>query len=288
MPPPPRTKWTRRVPYPVLIGHAASLATPFRSAGRSTGVHVSFCNQTRPPALCAPRGYSSSRIANSGHAMRGAPRILAASSPIAPRSEPCLCPSARAQRQAGRQRATGAHDGGQRESPGRAETDLFVRSYVLPGLPQEDACQPEPARRGGGAGHRLAARRAPRAPRRRRGAEGRTGSRERPCRAPCARRSQRSCRGAALSRKSRAGPPRDAVARPPLVRGRGTHPSPSSPPEAHPSAPRAISALYVSTCRGLAASRWHRQRACLLSSWSYQRDLPPPVLTGHAASPAPC
>jgi len=24
-PPPPRTKWTRRVPYPVLIGHAASL-----------------------------------------------------------------------------------------------------------------------------------------------------------------------------------------------------------------------------------------------------------------------
>jgi len=26
--PPPRTKWTRRVPHPVLIGHAASLATP--------------------------------------------------------------------------------------------------------------------------------------------------------------------------------------------------------------------------------------------------------------------
>ena len=25
-PPPPRTKWTRRVPHPVLIGHAASLA----------------------------------------------------------------------------------------------------------------------------------------------------------------------------------------------------------------------------------------------------------------------
>ena len=24
--PPPRTKWTRRVPHPVLIGHAASLA----------------------------------------------------------------------------------------------------------------------------------------------------------------------------------------------------------------------------------------------------------------------
>jgi hypothetical protein len=28
VPPPPRTKWTRRVPHPVLIGHAASL-TPY-------------------------------------------------------------------------------------------------------------------------------------------------------------------------------------------------------------------------------------------------------------------
>ena len=27
-PPPPRTKWTRRVPHPVLIGHAGSL-TPY-------------------------------------------------------------------------------------------------------------------------------------------------------------------------------------------------------------------------------------------------------------------
>ena len=25
-PPPPRTKWTRRVPHPVLIGHVASLS----------------------------------------------------------------------------------------------------------------------------------------------------------------------------------------------------------------------------------------------------------------------
>ena len=25
VPPPPRTNWTRRVPHPVLIGHAASL-----------------------------------------------------------------------------------------------------------------------------------------------------------------------------------------------------------------------------------------------------------------------
>ena len=33
-PPPPRTKWTRRVPHPVLIGHAASI-TPQRSGARS-------------------------------------------------------------------------------------------------------------------------------------------------------------------------------------------------------------------------------------------------------------
>jgi len=35
LPPPPRTKWTRRVPHPVLIGHAASL-TPYH--GRCTVV----------------------------------------------------------------------------------------------------------------------------------------------------------------------------------------------------------------------------------------------------------
>jgi len=32
--PPPRTKWTRRVPHPVLIGHAASLTTYARGAWR--------------------------------------------------------------------------------------------------------------------------------------------------------------------------------------------------------------------------------------------------------------
>ena len=33
LPPPPRTKWTRRVPHPVLIGHAASLSlgAPWRT-----------------------------------------------------------------------------------------------------------------------------------------------------------------------------------------------------------------------------------------------------------------
>jgi hypothetical protein len=32
-PPPPRTKWTRRVPHPVLIGHAASLSQVGKEAG---------------------------------------------------------------------------------------------------------------------------------------------------------------------------------------------------------------------------------------------------------------
>jgi len=33
-PPPPRTKWTRRVPHPVLIGHTRQLRAPHRSASR--------------------------------------------------------------------------------------------------------------------------------------------------------------------------------------------------------------------------------------------------------------
>jgi len=40
-PPPPRTKWTRRVPHPVLIGHAASL-------GRSRGTRRRRDPPTRP------------------------------------------------------------------------------------------------------------------------------------------------------------------------------------------------------------------------------------------------
>ena len=32
--PPPRTKWTRRVPHPVLIGHAASLGRLFMRRGQ--------------------------------------------------------------------------------------------------------------------------------------------------------------------------------------------------------------------------------------------------------------
>ena len=40
VPPPSRTNWTRRVPHPVLIGHAASLSQVLSafSCGRSTAV----------------------------------------------------------------------------------------------------------------------------------------------------------------------------------------------------------------------------------------------------------
>jgi hypothetical protein len=41
LPPPPRTNWTRRVPHPVLIGHAASL-TPYKSDTQPL---------TQPPSL---------------------------------------------------------------------------------------------------------------------------------------------------------------------------------------------------------------------------------------------
>jgi len=47
-PAPPRTKWTRRVPHPVLIGHAASLTpkghvTADYSSGHDIWVHEKKC-----------------------------------------------------------------------------------------------------------------------------------------------------------------------------------------------------------------------------------------------------
>jgi len=56
-PPPPssRAKWTRRVPHPVLIGHAASLSQVLRAhaaAARRAARHPGMCP---PPAVPAPR-----------------------------------------------------------------------------------------------------------------------------------------------------------------------------------------------------------------------------------------
>ena len=43
-PPPPRTKWTRRVPHPVLIGHAASF-TPYRGLDEDKGSKLLLLNR---------------------------------------------------------------------------------------------------------------------------------------------------------------------------------------------------------------------------------------------------
>ena len=49
-PPPPRTKWTRRVPHPVLIGHAASSPGPGRVGGRLKGEREALDKEDIPHA----------------------------------------------------------------------------------------------------------------------------------------------------------------------------------------------------------------------------------------------
>jgi hypothetical protein len=62
-PPSPRTKWTRRVPHPVLIGHAASL-TPYSGAPRGVRAEDPAC----PEPLAPGRGHR--RGAHGGGARR--------------------------------------------------------------------------------------------------------------------------------------------------------------------------------------------------------------------------
>ena len=47
-PRPPRTKWTRRVPHPVLIGHAASL-TPYQTLREDAGSDARLRTSLAPP-----------------------------------------------------------------------------------------------------------------------------------------------------------------------------------------------------------------------------------------------
>jgi hypothetical protein len=58
----PRTNWTRRVPHPVLIGHAASLSQMQRVRLIVTTQHVildeAFFGPARAPARRAPRAAS--------------------------------------------------------------------------------------------------------------------------------------------------------------------------------------------------------------------------------------
>jgi hypothetical protein len=75
-PPPSRTKWTRRVPHPVLIGHAASL-TPYYSLERDVGDTRNVeLNSNFLPAPAAPGSPSlPTRRANAVRAQsRSAPR----------------------------------------------------------------------------------------------------------------------------------------------------------------------------------------------------------------------
>ena len=57
-PPPPRTKWTRRVPHPVLIGHAASLPQVRADRLADSPSSVRASPAARPPRSqrAAPRG----------------------------------------------------------------------------------------------------------------------------------------------------------------------------------------------------------------------------------------
>ena len=68
-PPTPRTKWTRRVPLPVLIGHAASLSSqgpscasrrrsrPSHAPARRSASRGSSRRRRGPPAPRAPRSW---------------------------------------------------------------------------------------------------------------------------------------------------------------------------------------------------------------------------------------
>ena len=106
--PPPRTKWTRRVPHPVPIGHAASLTpyqsdTPRPSARHSTPGRAGPRTQSttwardrrrgrgrvRGAATSVPRG-SSLRRARHGEGGGGAGAALAVGSGGASSSAPRL------------------------------------------------------------------------------------------------------------------------------------------------------------------------------------------------------
>ena len=71
-PPPSRTKWTRRVPHPVLIGHHSSFQVP-RSAPTPTS--CSLCGSAKSaPRARRRRGPTTSRGCRRGRTTSGATR----------------------------------------------------------------------------------------------------------------------------------------------------------------------------------------------------------------------
>ena len=79
-PRPPRTKWTRRVPHPILIGHAASL-TPYRPRAWSGSRATSGSSGSLPTRRCQGRVHptaSRARVAMAPRAAAAASRAAAA------------------------------------------------------------------------------------------------------------------------------------------------------------------------------------------------------------------
>jgi len=91
VPPPPRTKWTRRVPHPVLIGHAASLP-PFRI--HSTASSSLSCTQsarTRARTHRRTHAHTHTHKATAGLSGRGVPATYRMQ--LTPSSERHACSS---------------------------------------------------------------------------------------------------------------------------------------------------------------------------------------------------
>jgi len=76
-PPPPRTKWTLRVPHPVLIGHAASLSQLHRQP------HMGYMN----PRKVRDADDAARRAPRPSPPRRGPPAAAAGGAPKAPRRQ---------------------------------------------------------------------------------------------------------------------------------------------------------------------------------------------------------
>jgi len=96
-PPPPRTKWTRRVPHPVLTGHAASLARAplllavFAAAAMASDTRVLSWRRMLParsPAQTQPPATPPPHSPEAGPCRRGARAAGSRNAPRLPRGGP--------------------------------------------------------------------------------------------------------------------------------------------------------------------------------------------------------
>jgi len=94
-PPPPRTKWTRRVPHPVLIGHAASLSQVYyvalaRSNAAALGAQGETL-QTLVDLATAEEGYATPPPSVSGTRARAHVSVCHAHACPECVSDTCVC-----------------------------------------------------------------------------------------------------------------------------------------------------------------------------------------------------